>query len=257
MTVDVHTLIGGFPFRHIPHPEAEVLVRVLSREGVQSAWTGHLPSAYYRDPTPGNEALYEALEPHARVLRPVPTIRPDWPGWEGALEVAAQHRAPAVRAYPPQWGMGPHDDSLAVMARACGELGMALVLTTRFEDMRQRHWLDAAGDLSGATIRALARVAPNTRILVLAAGRALIEEVHWGLTESERSRVWWDISWLWGPPEDELARLLRSIGASRFVYGSGWPLRLPQTPRANLELLPADLRAVRLADPALLTAALA
>jgi len=76
----------------------------------------------------------------------------------------------------------------------------------------------------------------------------MIEETVWGLTPAERARVWWDISWIWGPPEDHLAHLLRTVGADRFVYGSGWPLRLTQTPRANLELLPDELAHVSLAD---------
>ena len=32
------------------------------------------------------------------------------------------------------------------------------------------------------------------------------------------------------------------VGAERFVYGTHWPLRLTQNPRANLDLLPAELR---------------
>jgi hypothetical protein len=38
--------------------------------------------------------------------------------------------------------------------------------------------------------------------------------VHWGLTPEERRLVWWDISWIWGPPEDHLALLLETIGAT-------------------------------------------
>jgi hypothetical protein len=108
--------------------------------------------------------------------------------------------------------------------------------------------MDSAGDLTGAAIRAMARASERTHIIVCAAGRALVEEVHWGLTPAERARVWWDISWLWGPPEDDLAHLLRACGADRFVYGSAWPLRLTQTPRANLALLPDDVSGARLAS---------
>lgn len=133
------------------------------------------------------------------------------------------------------------------LAVACGELGLVLLLTTRFEDARQRHWMDTAGDLSGAAVRTLARASERVHIVVCAGGRALIEEVHWGLTPEERARVWWDISWVWGPPEDDLAHLVRTCGAERFVYGSAWPLRLTQTPRANLALLPDDVRAPALA----------
>lgn len=248
--IDVDTFIGPYPFRHLPHPDPDVLARVLEREEVDGAWVGHLPSAFHRDPLAGNEALYAALSPHERALRPVPAVRPDWPKWERVLVEARERGAPAVRTYPPQWGLGPHHAALAELAAAAAEARLPVVLTTRFEDLRQRHWMDTAGDLPGATVRTMARANPDVRLIVTAAGRALVEEVHWGLTPAERARVWWDIAWIWGPPEDELAHLLRTIGADRFVYGSMWPLRLAQTPRANLELLPDDLLGSRLAEVA-------
>ena len=218
MIIDTNVFIGPYPFRHLPHPDPEVLIRVIEREGVQRAWVGHLPSAFYRDPYSGNDILYAALESHAEVLRPAPAIHPGWPGWERYLREALRRGAAAIRAYPPQCSMGPHDPAMLDLARACGEQRIPLVLTTRFEDPRQRHRLDSAGDLSGAAIRAIARADERVRVLVTSAGRGLVEEVHWGLTPAERSRVWWDISWIWGPPGDDLAHLLRTVGPDRFVY---------------------------------------
>jgi hypothetical protein len=244
---DVHTWIGSYPFRDVPHAEPDILVRVLEREGMQGAWVGHLPSAFWRDPSTGNDALFKSLEPWPDILRAVPCVRPDWPGWEQSLRAAAERGSPAVRAYPPQWGLASQGGAVLDLAAACGDAGVVLLLTTRFEDARQRHWMDSAGDLSGATIRSIVRASDRVHAVVCAASRALVEEVHWGLTPTERARVWWDISWLWGPPEDDLAHLLRTCGAERFVYGSGWPLRLPQTPRANLALLPDDVAGVSLA----------
>jgi hypothetical protein len=221
---------------------------VLEREGLAGAWVGHLPSAFYRDPTPGNDALFEALAPH-RTLHAAPVARPDWPRWEHTLTTLVDRGVPAIRAYPPQWGMGADEPSMRALCTACGDAGVALVLTARFEDLRQRHWMDQAGDLSAAAIRSVARGNTRTRIVVCSAGRGTIEEVHWGLTPAEREWVFWDISWIWGPPEDELAVLLRTVGASRFVYGTAWPMRLAQTPRANLALLPDDVSSPVLADP--------
>ena len=129
-----------------------------------------------------------------------------------------------------------------------GEARLPLLLTVRFEDLRQRHPLDTAGDLTAAAIRSLARAGSSVRLVVTAAGRDMIEEVHWGLTPEEQRRVTWDISWIWGPPEDHLAKLFRTIGAQRFTYGTHWPLRLTQCPRANLDLLPDDLASTPLAD---------
>jgi len=246
--IDCAAYIGQYPFRHLPHPEPDVLVRVLERENLSGAWVGYLPAAWHRDPAPGNEALFTALAPHREVLHAAPVVRPDWPQWERTLRDVVEQGAAAIRAYPMQWNMAPHDARLAALALACAEIGVPLVLTVRFEDLRQRHPLDVAGELTGAHVRALARARDGVKLVVTGAGRDLIEEVHWGLTTEEQRRVFWDFAWVWGPPEDHFAHLLRTLGAERFVYGTHWPLRLTQNSRANLDLLPDDLRPAAITD---------
>jgi predicted TIM-barrel fold metal-dependent hydrolase len=79
------------------------------------------------------------------------------------------------------------------------------------------------------------------------ADREFIEQVHFGATPEEAARIWWDISWIWGPPENHLGLLLATIGGARFLFGSGQPLRLAETPLARLDLLdlsPADREAI-------------
>src|SRR5262249_37794062 len=133
--IDVNTLIGPYPFRHVPHPDADVLVRVLDREGIDSAWVGHLPSAFHRDPSHGNRELRALTASHRDRLTPLPVVRPDWPRWERSVAEAASIGAPGIRAYPPQWGLGSGDTRMNELAIAAGEQGMALVLTVRFEDL--------------------------------------------------------------------------------------------------------------------------
>lgn len=245
--IDVNAHVGGYPWRHVPHPEPAVLERVLRREGIDAAWVGHLPSAFWRDPAPGNAELYAALAPHPTLL-PAPCVRPDWPGWEAQVREAAARGAPALRVYPQLWGLAPGDPSLAALAHAAASHGLALVLSARFEDGRQRHPLDTAPDLQPAHVRALARAGTGAALVVVNAGREFIEETAWALTALEVARVWFDFSWVWGPPDDHLATLFRTLGPSRFVYGTGWPLRLTQNARALLDLLPPDLGAPALAD---------
>ena len=219
----------------------DVLVRVLAREGIAGAWVGHLPTAFHRDVTAGNEALFAALEPHRAILEPVPAIRPDWPHWEAALAAVHARGARAIRAYPAQWGMGAHDARLAQLAGACGELGLPLVLTTRFEDVRQRSALDVAPDLSGAHVRAIVRASARVQRGRDERPGARSSRRRTGDSRRRSARgSRWDISWIWGPPEDDLAHLLLTMGADHFLFGSAWPLRLVQSPVANLELLPRD-----------------
>ncbi|MEN9510015.1 MAG: hypothetical protein RLZZ621_2578 [Gemmatimonadota bacterium] len=241
--IDTCAWIGGYPFRDIPHPDPEVLVRVLDREGFDGAWVGHLPGAFHRDPVPSNRALLAALAPHRAALHPALIVRPDWPGWQETLAMARDAGAPAIRAYPAQWGLGAGHPAMADLAYACGEAGLALHLTVRFEDLRQRHAMDSAGDVTAAAIRAIARLEGSRCHLVVAgAGRELLEETYWGLTPTEQARIWFDWHWIWGPPEEHFAHLVRTIGPARFAWSSWWPLRLTQQARALVDLLPVSVR---------------
>ena len=120
--IDCAAYIGQYPFRHLPHPDPDILVRVLERENLSEAWVGYLPSAWHRDPAPGNDALFTALAPYRQVLRPAPVVRPAWPLWERTLRDLARlaerhprvafilahlggggdwaHTAPAIRDVP-------------------------------------------------------------------------------------------------------------------------------------------------------------
>jgi predicted TIM-barrel fold metal-dependent hydrolase len=118
-------------------------------------------------------------------------------------------------------------------------------MAVRLEDSRQRHPNDRAAELPPSAVRTLVRSDTRARLIITHADRSFIEEVHFGSTPDEASRIWWDISWIWGPPEDHLETLLRTIGADRFVFGTGQPLRLPETSVAKLDLLdlPGEQRA--------------
>ncbi len=240
--VDVSAWIGPYPFRDVPHPDPDVLVRVLEREGVTQAWVGWLPSAWHRDPAPGNANLRRALAAHADTLLAAPCIRPDWPGWHQALLHELEQGAACIRAYPAQWGYGAGSTALLELAHACSAARTPLHLTVRVEDLRQRHPFDTAGDLTPAAVRAIARARTGCTLVVSGAGKDFIEEVWWGLTPEERAPLRFDFGWVWGPPEDHFEHLVRTIGPAALVVGTQWPLRLVQQSRALHALLPAPLR---------------
>ena len=235
--VDVATWVGGYPYRHLGDPSADWLVRQMDRLGIARAWVGFLPAAQYRDPASSTPALHAAIKSHAGRLRAVPTIHPGQVHWENDLNDAVQAGAPAIRVYPNYLGIDAAGGEMRVLAAAAGAAGIPLVLTVRLEDQRQRHPLDQAGELTTAGVRALIRSDSQVKLLVSHAERSFIEEVHWGLTPAESSRILWDIAWVWGPPEDHLALLIETMGIERFVLGTGMPLRIPDTPFARLDLL--------------------
>jgi predicted TIM-barrel fold metal-dependent hydrolase len=239
MRTDVNAFLGSYPYRRVPGTSPEALLEAMDRTGIEEAWVSHLPGIFWRDPAAGNGWLLETTRAHPR-LRPVLAVHPEMAGWEGVLRAAAEVGAPAVRCDPTYYGIGTAGPSMRGLAGACARAGVALMLAVRLEDGRQRHPHDHAAELPAAAVRALVRSDAGVRVVVTHADRPFIEEVHFGATPEEARRIWWDISWIWGPPEDHLETLLHTIGAARFLFGTGQPLRIPENAVAKLDLLDLD-----------------
>lgn len=244
MRIDVNSFVGAYPFRKLPATSPDGLLRAMDRIAIDQAWISHLPSVFWRDPAAGNAWLYETAERQNR-FRPVPAVHPGLVGWERSVGDASSAGAPAVRCDPMYYALDPAGSELQALVKLCGREGVPLLLAVRLEDSRQRHPNDRAGELPPWAVRTLVRSDSRVRLIVTHADRPFIEEVHFGSTPDESARIWWDISWVWGPPEDHLETLLGTIGVERFVFGTGQPLRLPETSVAKLDLLdlPKEQRA--------------
>jgi predicted TIM-barrel fold metal-dependent hydrolase len=236
MRLDVNSFLGSYPFRRVPGTSPDALLRAMDRVAIDQAWVTHLPGIFWRDPAAGNPWLYETTARHDR-LQPVPAIHPGLNGWEAALTEARAARVPAIRCDPTYYGLDPVGTEMRALTGACSAEGVPLMLAVRLEDARQRHPNDRASELPPWAVRTLVRSDPRVRLIITHADRPFVEEVHFGSTPEESSRILWDICWIWGPPEDHLETLLRTVGVDRFVFGTGQPLRIPENSVAKLDLL--------------------
>jgi predicted TIM-barrel fold metal-dependent hydrolase len=245
MRIDVNSFLGAYPFRRVPATSPDSLLQAMERVAVDQAWVSHLPSVFWRDPAAGNPWLYETAQRHQQLLA-VPAVHPGLPDWEHQLSEARAAGVPAVRCDPTYYGIDPVGPELQALAGACAAEGLPLLLAVRLEDSRQRHPNDGAPELPPSAVRSLIRSDPAVRLIITHADRGFIEEVHFGSTPEESGRIWWDICWVWGPPEDHLPTVLRTVGVERFLFGTGQPLRLPEASVAKLDLLdlPAEQRAM-------------
>lgn len=236
MRIDTSAFLGAYPFRRVPGTSPEAVMAAMDRLAIDEAWVTHLPGVFWRDPAAGNSWLFDTCSRFPR-LRPVPAVHPAIAGWRNVLEAARVAGAPAVRCDPTHYGLDPSGQTMRVLGVACAQAELPLVVSVRLEDGRQRHPNDRAAELPAAAVRSLVRCDPALRLLLTHADRPFIEEVHFGSTAEEAARLWWDICWIWGPPEDHLETLLRTIGCGRFVLGTGQPLRIPESALAKLDLL--------------------
>lgn len=239
--IDVAAFVGAYPYRDLGRAgSASWLLAQMDRLGIDQAWVGYLPSVLRSDPAADNQALARIVSSHRDRLAAVPVINPDQPRWQDDLNEAMSLGAPALRVYPQYLGLETAGDAMSVVAAAGAVAQVPLVLTVRLEDRRQRHPADRTPELDAAGVRRLIRQDTQLRLLVTHADRAFIEEVHFGLTETEAARVLWDISWVWGPPEGHLGLLLETVGLPRFALGTGMPLRIGDAAFAKLDLLGVD-----------------
>lgn len=236
MRIDINVFLGSYPFRRVPGTSPEAVLAAMDRVGIDTAWVSHLPSLFWKDPAEGNAWLYEVSDGQAR-FRPVPAVQPEMAHWDEVVSTAVERKAPAIRCDSQYYGLDPAGPAMRDIVAACGGAEIPLMMAVRLEDARQRHPNDVAADLPPSAIRTLVRSHPKTRFAITHADRGFIEEVHFGSTPEEAARIWWDICWIWGPPEDHLATLIRTMGAERFVFGTGMPLRIPETSNAKLDLL--------------------
>ncbi len=234
--IDVNVFLGSYPWRRVPGTSPEAVLATMEHLGVLEAWVTHLPSLFWKDPGEGNDWLYQTAEKFPP-FRPVPVVHPGLPGWERDLALALERNAPVVRCDPGHLGLPPAGADILDLIAAAGDAGIAVQAAVRLEDGRGRHPLDLAPELTPASVRTWVRSHPRSRFLITHADRDFIEQVHFGATPEEAARIWWDISWVWGPPEEHLALLLATIGGLRFLFGSGQPLRLAETPLARVDLL--------------------
>ena len=214
--IDVNTFVGGHPHRHVPHPEAgDPRARARARAGGR-----RVGGRTSRRPSPttvaaDNDALFEELAPHGDVLSPAPVVRPDRPRVGARNSRAAPRSArPPSAPIPSTGGCCPaiaRSSRSATRARAAR---LPLVLTVQLEDPARRDWPGAPDDLGAAAIAKLvrgsrrgARRRHRRRRSARRGGDARL------LSPGERARLWWDISWIAGPPRDDLARLFATLGA--------------------------------------------
>jgi predicted TIM-barrel fold metal-dependent hydrolase len=252
MRTDVNCFLGSYPYRRVPGTSPDAVLAAMDRAGIDEAWVSHLPGIFWRDPAAGNAWLLETTSRHKR-LKPVLAVHPELAGWEDVVLDAAEAGAPAVRCDPTYYGIAPSGAAMRALVGACGRAGIPLILAVRLEDGRQRHPHDHAAELPAAAVRSLIRADAAARIIITHADRPFVEEVHFGSTPEEAARTWWDICWIWGPPEDHLEILLQTIGPDRFVFGTGQPLRIPENAVAKLDLLelaPEDRAAIEAGNAA-------
>ncbi|NUP98767.1 MAG: metal-dependent hydrolase [Armatimonadetes bacterium] len=242
MIYDANASIGNWPFRaHHTRTAAQLIAR-LDEVGIDRALVGSLSAVCYRDSQAGNEELLAELAPFRPRLTPTAVLNPCYAGWERDLEWCRAQGCVGLRLYPNYHGYdlsGPDGQRLIAAAT---ERGLLLIFVCRHEDRRQRHWLDTPDDISLAAIAAALRPHPQARFLVLDgigyASSPFVLDPQW-----RERRFGLEISRLAVVMQKDVAAIAARLGEDKLVFGTGLPLKGPNSALLKLRLVePASLR---------------
>lgn len=237
---DAHASLGHWPFRAHRTRTAAQLIERLDESGIERALVGSLSAVCYRDCQAGNDELLAEIEPYRKRLTPVAVLNPRYAGWQRDLAAChEQHGCRGVRLYP-----NYHDYELTgpegrAILGELSERGMVACFVLRHEDRRQRHRLDAVEDLAPAELASALKPFPSLKFLLLE-GLGL-EHSPFGTDPHFREREF-GVEFSRGDVvlRGNIPAMLEVFGSQRLVFGTGLPLKGPNSGLLKLELLEVD-----------------
>ena len=237
MSIDVHTYVGHFAFRHLRHNTPEGLAAYMNQFGVERAVVANLSGVFYRNTQPANEELASLIRPFPGKFVPFAVINPSYPGWKGDLEACGELGMKGLRLYPQYHDYKLTDPRLAQLLEAAHALHMPVAFTRWLEDTRQLSWMDPSQELKLDDLLPLVADHPGTFLFLSASMGPLKDEQ---LRVVSAAQLYFDTVFasatvrVWSGYD--LATLAKQLGPERFLFGSGYPMRDPVSAPIRLQL---------------------
>jgi predicted TIM-barrel fold metal-dependent hydrolase len=202
----------------------------MDTHGIDVAVVSSLSSTLYIDVHEGNLELLEDIKKYSERFIPLAVLNPKYPGWQDDLDECIDNGFRGIRLYPHYHDYFLTDKECLELISKATELNLTVSIPIRLRDKRGRHWMDKARDIDLQEVERLAAKLPNSKIVLLESrGVASSPLIKYENIYFEISRM----TSLLG----ELNELIRAVGTSRIVFGSGMPLKYVSPALLKIRLL--------------------
>ncbi len=237
MSIDVHTYIGHYAYRHLRGNTPEGLVSYMKRFGIERAAVANLSGVFYKDTQPANEELAAAIRPFPGKFIPFAVINPTYAGWQDDLEACRRLGMKGLRLYPQYHDYKLTDPRLGKLLEAVHGLNMPVAFTRWLEDDRQLSWLDSSKELTVQELLPVLADNPGT-FLLLNANPYPVKDEH--LRVFRAAQVYLDTVFASATSSGwsgyDFPTFVKQLGPERFLFGSGYPTRDPVSAQIRLTL---------------------
>ena len=236
MIVDTNAYLGPYAFRQLRHNTADGLLKLMDAKGIDKACVSSAASITYRNAQAGNEEIAAAVHARRDRLIPLAVINPFYAGWRDDLDICHdEFGMKGLRLYPKWHNYALADSCCLDLIDAATERGMPISIPLRVEDDRQRSWLVNVKDVTVAEIVPLVKARPKAKFLLLNgagySGSPLVKA-----RDTLPENYWIEISRLSAVMANEIAALVRTLGAKRLLFGTGMPFNAPDPSLVKMEV---------------------
>ncbi len=235
--IDVSAYLGHFAFRQLRHNTGAGLVQYMDRFKIERAVVASAAAITYRNPQAGNEEVAAEVEGRRARLIPFAVLSPVYAGWQDDLKTChEQFGMRGVRLYPRWHNYKLNDPACRALVNAAAERDMTVAIPVRVEDRRQQGWLVDIPDVDLEEIASLVRACPKARFLITNGSGfagATLGRANNGLPQNYAV----DIARVNVEFDNELGRLLTTLGEDRLLFGSSMPFHYPGGPIVKIEIL--------------------
>ena len=216
--IDFNAYLGHFAFRQLRHNTARGLLALMDKHRIEKACVSSAAAIAYRNAHSGNEELAAEVRGHRDRFVPFAVLNPAYAGWRDDFKQCVEEFGMrGLRLYPRWHGYKLAHPDCIELARLAGARRMSVSIPLRVEDRRQQSWLVDVPDVDQAEVASLAGAVPEATF-VLGNGSGF---------RPLPANCSVEISLVTAAIQNELGRLLLSMGEDRILFGTGMPFHYP------------------------------
>lgn len=226
MIVDWCAYVGEWPTYELSYRDAEGLLALMDRCGVDAACVSLASGMFYHDPGEANERLCREIVGHRDRLWPVGTVNPMVDTWrEDVDEGLGRLGLVGFRIHPCHHGYALDIPEVEALAAYLARVERPLFIALYVDEERLQHPAIRVPDVAVADVAVLVARAPETTFVLNAFKTTHALDLY--RSGVDMSRVYMDVDAM-DQDFEGLRRLVDRVGAGQLLYGSQMPFLYPE-----------------------------
>jgi len=235
MIVDINVLLGRWPFMPLKYEDAEGIITLMDRAGIDKAVVTSLNSVFYYDYEVGNREVGEACRQHPDRFIPFAVINPNFLNWKDHLqECVDKYEVKGIKLHADYHKFSLLAEETSRVMEETRKLKLPVYIQTSLLDMRHHPGYCFVLEVPILEVaQAVERYSKNT--FIIGGGKHFSNVVQQLLKYAPESENFYVATDGLGGPFDGVGGLVKQIGSSRLLFGTRTPILYAEALKLMIE----------------------